>query len=135
MLELDLIRSVKDHEIPTLGRLYADDLQLFTLENPWLENRPRVSCVPAGYYHVERDTFKGRYPDLRVTNPPAGRSDIEVHAGNRVGDTLGCVLVGYSWAWEEAGPYLPPPSQDALRDLVALVDSRGGEAVLRIDWR
>jgi hypothetical protein len=91
----------------TLGRLYIDgDFACYTLENPWLNNERRVSCIPAGEYELglrkeggwharaltkfERGFHKGMLEVLDVPN----RSYILIHWGNYPSNTQGCILVG-----------------------------------------
>ena len=66
----------------------------FTLERPWRNNRLCISHIPPGDYAVHPDRRKGshkfRFSDLE-TRP---RSAIEIHAGNVVEDTQGCIMVG-----------------------------------------
>lgn len=64
-----------------------------TCENPWLDNRQNVSCIPAGIYQcVPHNGFK--YKDCwRLLDVP-GRSAILIHAGNTIRDTEGCILPG-----------------------------------------
>ena len=66
---------------------------IVALEEAWRDNRPQVSCIPAGEYvcrWVQSPKF-GLTPE--VTNVP-GRSHILLHAGNDEDDTLGCILPG-----------------------------------------
>lgn len=99
----------------TLGHLRVDELQLATVERPWLANaagpggRPRLSCVPDGAYFVGPHT-SDKFPDtfalvntqLGVWYQPGdmpygqawGRSAILIHAGNRASDVVGCIAVG-----------------------------------------
>jgi hypothetical protein len=86
----------------TLGRLVVPGVTrtLFTLEDPWLDNHPRTSCIPANDYKCaphgwEADTsfkFKRVWEVLDVPR----RSAILFHAGNTHQDTHGCILVGLS---------------------------------------
>jgi hypothetical protein len=104
----------------TLGRLYAGDLTLCTLEEPWIpdpdgpggqrkEPGKRESCVPDGEYRLiphRRPTGAEVWalvnPALGVyyrgTDIPAGqrwgRSFILIHTGNTTDDIEGCILVG-----------------------------------------
>jgi hypothetical protein len=64
---------------------------IFTLENPWLENKPQVSCIPFGTYACRRVQSPRFGNTFEVTGVP-GRSHILFHAGNTEADTLGCVL-------------------------------------------
>lgn len=73
-----------------------------TLELPWLNNEPRISCIPEGIYTVKVRYSKKYKRHLHITNVD-GRSYILIHWGNYAGsknprtgmpDILGCILVG-----------------------------------------
>ncbi len=66
---------------------------LFVLENPWLENRKWVSCIPEGIYICKRKISPRFGETFEVTNVP-DRTHIVFHWGNWERDTLGCILVG-----------------------------------------
>lgn len=65
-----------------------------TLELPWLGNKHSVSCIPAGTYLcvLKFSPIHGKKV-YWITNVP-GRDDVEIHWGNFVRDTKGCVLLG-----------------------------------------
>lgn len=78
----------------TFGRLTVEGRTLYTVERPWLENQPRVSCIPEGLFRCKpRRFFRGGYDAVEVCNVP-GRSHILFHRGNRASDVLGCIAVG-----------------------------------------
>lgn len=90
-IELQRIKHTKNQ---VLGKLkVSPGLYFDTLELPWRNNAPRVSCIPAGRYDlVKRNSPK--YGDhFHVLNVP-NRSYILIHHGNYNRDTLGCILVG-----------------------------------------
>lgn len=72
--------------------------QLYTLERPWLNNKPNISCIPPGFYAVKylEKSASGRYRRCWHVQEVSGRSGILIHAGNYVEDTLGCILPGTS---------------------------------------
>jgi hypothetical protein len=89
-------------------------LSLVTLEPPWKDNQPGVSCIPAGVYQVTI-TLSPRFGRLmpHLLNVP-GRTEIECHYGNTVSDTEGCILLGttetqYGIAWSRLafGKFFP----------------------------
>jgi len=88
----------------TVGDLFVNgELECRTLEDPV---RERLG-VPVALWKVAGDTAipKGRYrvtlehspnfgPDTLTIHEVPGFTDIRSHAGNTVGDTRGCPLVG-----------------------------------------
>lgn len=92
----------------------TDALACVTLEPPWKNNQPKVSCIPAGVYEVVI-TLSPRFgrPMPHLLNVP-NRTEIECHYGNTVSDTEGCILVGtsetpYGIAWSRLafGKFFP----------------------------
>lgn len=65
----------------------------YTLELPNLKNKARVSCIPAGIYKGMAHKSPKNGLCIQLSDVP-GRSYIQIHAGNSVADTLGCILVG-----------------------------------------
>ncbi len=92
----------------TLGKLTGDEgLNIRTIERPWLQNQPFVSCVPEGDYKVIRDNRPSRGPtfclineDLNVYRYPATgkRDSILIHVGNWVSDIEGCIAPGQAFS-------------------------------------
>lgn len=69
---------------------------LATVELPWRDNQPRVSCIPAGSYLCRpRPYHRGGYDAIEVCDVP-GRSAILFHVANWPTDVLGCIGVGLS---------------------------------------
>lgn len=93
-----IIRDIRD-DSKTMARLYVgNELIGYTLELPWKDNSPRVSCIPTGTYDVAFRDDPGsayKYKHLHVKNVP-GRSWILFHIGNFLKDTKGCILPGLS---------------------------------------
>jgi hypothetical protein len=92
MKKLTLARSYLSDR--TVGVLKHSDMWLSTLERPWLDNMPNISCIPEGVYLVKRDKT-GRHQWYAVQDVE-GRTNIEFHPGNSVGHSEGCILVGES---------------------------------------
>lgn len=66
-----------------------DGTELITLERPWLNNEPFVSCIPEGQYVVCRNqTGKHQWYGLLDVE---GRSFIEIHTATRVDHLEGCI--------------------------------------------
>jgi len=69
-----------------------------TLENPWLNNVPNFSCIPAGKYIAKKYNSE-KYPDVWELQDVKGRTLILIHIGNVERNTEGCILVGDSWGF------------------------------------
>ena len=80
----------------TLGALVLESGDTFaTLEPPWRDNLPNVSCIPQGIYNVIRHQSPSKGDCFKVLDVQ-GREDILFHVGNYPVDTKGCILVGFS---------------------------------------
>ena len=67
---------------------------LFTVERPWLNNKPTVSCIPEGTYPCQpRKYYRGGYEAIEVLDVP-DRSYILIHRGNTMDDLAGCIAPG-----------------------------------------
>jgi len=64
-----------------------------TLENPWLDNKPNISCIPKGSYVCSRYN-SNKYKNVYEVKNVDGRTYILIHCGNTEKDTNGCILVG-----------------------------------------
>lgn len=78
---------------PTHGTMrLPDGTLLHTLELPWRDNQPNVSCIPEGEYWCAPEQRHNR-PSYRIHDVP-GRSGVLIHTGNFLTDTSGCILPG-----------------------------------------
>lgn len=78
----------------TYGVLLQGDIPFaVTLERPWLDNQPEVSCIPAGQYDCRKVQSPKFGETFEVANVP-GRSAILFHKGNVDTDSHGCILIG-----------------------------------------
>ena len=104
-------------------------LQLRTLERPWVFNERKISCIPSGTYLVKRH-ISPKFGQCFKIQDVKGRSDILIHSGNVVNDTLGCVLVGLtSGTVDDSDTAMIYNSRKAMAVLLALIDK---EIVLQI---
>lgn len=107
MKDLVLLRSRIGPEC-SQGTILIAGRILHTLEDPWRDNAPGMSCVPAGEYELRpHDSAKyGRIwamvnPELGIYHYPGDRPGgagrfacLFAHSGNHAGHTEGCVLTG-----------------------------------------
>lgn len=72
-----------------------------TLELPWRNNEPNVSCIPHGQYECIK-TFSPKFDRMtyEVQNV-SGRSAIRIHPGNTINDIAGCILLGDQLVMQE----------------------------------
>lgn len=100
-----------------LGSLELESKEIAkTLENPWLNNEPFISCIPVGEYIVKTYS-SNKYPNVWELQDVEGRSYILIHSGNVEEHTQGCILVGRKWGF--------------LGENIAVLDSRNTLEKLR----
>lgn len=99
---LHLLRQATSaHGTEGILRLPHLGVEFFTLELPWKDNTPRLSCIPTGSYSAAIRQSPKFGLTYHVKNVP-GRSYILIHSGNFAGDreqglktnVLGCILLG-----------------------------------------
>jgi hypothetical protein len=89
-MELELIRTYFPNG--TNGELiYNGNRICFTIELPWLNNEPSVSCIPEGRYELEK-YFSQHLDNHLHLKAVAGRSMIMIHAANdALKELKGCI--------------------------------------------
>jgi hypothetical protein len=95
------LTRIDSSPLGTFGWFRDRDLQFRSLELPWHDNAPRISCIPPGTYlcRWHQSPSKGWVYRLDGTAP---RSEILIHVGNWAGDvdhgfrtdSNGCILLG-----------------------------------------
>lgn len=94
-----VLQRLSDNGTQTVGVLIAYDKtgqeigRWHSLERPWKDNAPRVSCVPTGRYPVVHRYSVKFKRHLHVTDVK-GRSWILIHPGNTFRDVVGCIMLG-----------------------------------------
>ena len=119
----------------TLTRLESSDqgtfgklLRWHTLELPWRDNNPRVSCIPEGVYPVAwafSPAFRRNTYRLAKTG---ARTGILIHSANLAGDESmgfktqlrGCIALGERIGWMDGQKclLLSRPAVRALEDML-----------------
>lgn len=97
MRVFELIRLEESTEYGTFGILKIDKrVFCVTLEPNDEENIPFISSIPAQQYECVRINSPKFGKTFEVTRVP-NRTKILFHAGNVVGNTEGCILLGQYW--------------------------------------
>lgn len=124
-----LSRLVED-EHQTVGRLSLFQgvhalFDCYTLELPFRDNAPFISCIPPGKYHCTR-RFGEKFGAHWILKDVPGRSLILIHAGNFHRQTQGCILVGHDVAHiDKDGSLDVTRSFRTLATLFSIVDDIG----------
>lgn len=88
------LRRIAQSDAGTFGVLIMDEIPLcVTCELPWLDNQEGISCIPAGIYNCTSHDSPKHPNTWQVKNVP-NRSEILIHDGNTIRDSIGCVVVG-----------------------------------------
>jgi hypothetical protein len=83
------------HPKGTLGVCTVAGETFYTIERPWLDNAPNVSCVPTGSYSMTwRESPRFGWTWMLEDVP--GRTYILIHAANYASDVQGCIGLGTS---------------------------------------
>lgn len=78
----------------TLGRLFIKGKSFFTLELPWKDNKPSISCIPPGIYKFKKRFSPNKQMLVIELEGVEGRTYIQIHIGNRTAQIEGCILPG-----------------------------------------
>ena len=92
MIEIYLQRFAY-HPEGTLGVIDLAGERFYTIERPWLDNKPNVSCIPEGNYLTGwRDS--PRFGETWHVKDVEDRTWILIHAANYPKDVQGCIGLG-----------------------------------------
>lgn len=80
----------------TLGILMDEEGSYLcdTLECPWKDNKPKISCIAEGEYKIRSYVSPSRREKCILIHDVEGRSGIEIHEANQVSEISGCIAVG-----------------------------------------
>ena len=128
-----------DQGIQGMIRIPALGFSSFSLELPWRDNRPCVSCVPPGTYTLAWRESK-RWKANHIQQVP-GRSFILIHAGNFAGDVSkgfkthvqGCVLLGRRFGRinKQRAVLVSRPT---VRQFNSLLAGKNARIIIREQW-
>ena len=92
MIDVELKRFAY-HPEGTLGVIDLAGDRFYTIERPWLDNAPNISCIPEGSYLTGwRDS--PRFGETWHVKDVEDRTWILIHAANYPKDVQGCIGLG-----------------------------------------
>lgn len=83
------------HPEGTLGVVTVADQKFYTIERPWLDNSPNVSCIPVGNY-LTKWRESPRFGFTWCLQDVPDRTYILMHVANYSSDVQGCIGLGTS---------------------------------------
>lgn len=108
-MKIVVLQRADQNNRRTYGRFELEDgtvIVPFTLEEPWRDldqngiSDRNISCIPAGEYELvlrkshQNGGTGGRDYDVWELIGVPGRDNVQIHIGNDLDDTEGCILVG-----------------------------------------
>jgi hypothetical protein len=83
----------------SFGQFYSNlfDRDIYSLELPWRDNQRLISCIPPGVYPMTRG-ISSRLGLIYSVHDVPNRTSIEMHSGDFIWNTHGCILCAFSQA-------------------------------------
>lgn len=121
-MEIQLIRTY--HKVGVNGVLLMEGTEVCkTIELPWKNNQPRVSCIPEGRYRLRR-RHSPRFRDHFEVMDVKDRKYILFHAGNDAGKELrGCIAPVLQHTGEGKGSFSKAALERMKDRLYPLLDN------------
>lgn len=116
-MELVLVRTYFPDG--TNGEIFLDGKRVcYSIELPWKENKPQVSCIPEGKYALAK-RYSAKFGHHLLVQDVAGRQLILLHpANNALKELKGCIApVSFLTGNGKGGQ-----SKKALKTLLQLID-------------
>jgi|TARA_Y100000310_G_scaffold202996_1_gene203258 hypothetical protein len=114
----------------TLGQLHHQDKTWWTIERPWLDNQPNVSCIPTGTYPLERVDSPRFGPRMWQISRVPDRTHILIHVANTADNVMGCVGLGTGLYGDLAGV---ASSRNAITAFYDLTSKSENYSIIVID--
>jgi len=83
------------HPEGTLGSIMVGEQRFYSIERPWLDNAPNISCIPEGTYETGWRESPRFGETWHIQSVPA-RTFILIHVANYPKDVQGCIGLGMS---------------------------------------
>lgn len=123
--------------VGTFGRLYVGNFACWTVEREWYDNKPYVSCLPDGVYHLEPyvsprfgHTFALTQPGCVTLSQQATsrRWGCIFHGANRASELQGCIAPGQA-LWYYKDQWAVADSNAALNELLRAISATGARCL------
>jgi len=102
----------------TMGIIELEGEVFWTVERPWLDNAPNVSCVPEGVYDL-RWRESPRFGWTWILEDVPNRTHILIHSANWSRQLQGCIALGTGLMGNE---FAVSNSRDAVKRFEELTD-------------
>lgn len=124
-----ILKRWPSQEHGTFGAWCDDEGYPFmpSLERPWADNEPFVSCIPAGTYLYKRvptnmqSVHKAGYSETFEVQGVPGRTLIRVHPANWAHELQGCMATGSAYGYINDTPAIES-SRDAFQEWMERLD-------------
>ena len=126
----------------TFGELHADSFAFYTVEKPWRDNKPNISCVPCGKYRLVWMKTTTKVPaqfdghtwylvgdTVGIDDPDKARSRCAIHIGNIEENVEGCIAPGLRRGWMDNG-WAVAASTDAMVKLLQVLGPQDHELTI-----
>jgi hypothetical protein len=135
MIVLSRFKSTSDG---TFGKLTVDGKVFYSVERPWLNNKPEISCVPSGQYLLVPHSSRKYGQVLALVNEEIGVTHFQesyskrfaclIHVANYARDVIGCIGLG-----ERHIENMVTSSRKAIADFYSMVNPNETHELL-IKW-
>jgi hypothetical protein len=115
-------------DVCTIGQAKFKGLEFYTLELPWRENKKNISRIRPGVYKAIKYNSPRFKREVLLLENKNGRINVEMHAGNFVEDTNGCILPGMTLAEDQQSVWR---SNEALNEILKRMIRK--EVIVRIE--
>ncbi len=96
-IKVDIIRVENNPVEGTFGVLLLEGRAFCVCLEETQKTTPYDSRIPAGNYTCERYLSPSKHIEVWELQHVQNRTHVQIHAGNTLIDTLGCILLGQYW--------------------------------------
>jgi hypothetical protein len=127
-------KSIPENKDCTLGLLFIGEMQLCTIERPWIQAMDSyggvkgISCVPKGLYKLVRHNTETHPETWALVNReldvvhfpgeganPNARTAVLIHPANWAHELRGCIAPGMRTVRDAQGRFMVAESKKAMR--------------------